>query len=339
MAAHDYRSDSMMAGACGVSYDRCCQPLLLSSQKTQSRKLLLLSRRRFFVTEDRMQIRPLNPGFGAEILDVDLAQDLDASTFSKIESAFNDFSVLLFRDQRITDEQHVRFSRRFGELEIHVLKEFVKPRNPELYVLSNIVENGKPLGIKDAGNYWHTDLSYTQAPSRGSIMYALEVPHDERGEPLGDTQFTSTAAAYAALPEALKTRLRELKAVHRFWDRYIRERKIAGSDVVISEERRAQTPDVVHPLVRTHPFTGRKCLYVNEGFTIGIVGLPEDEGHALLKDLFSRCAQPDLVYRHKWRAGDVVMWDNCATLHRATVDYGERRRLMQRTTLKGTPVF
>lgn len=328
-----------MAGASGNCRMIGLPAASIIEPKSENQKSARVRQRRFFVMEDRVQIKSLNPSFGAEILDVDLAQDLDAPAFSRIEKAFNEFSVLLFRNQRISDEQHVRFSRRFGELEIHVLKEFVKPQNPELYVLSNVVENGKPLGIKDAGNYWHTDLSYTRAPSRGSIMYALEVPHDDSGEPLGDTQFASSAAAYTALPAPLKAKLHDLKAVHRFWDRYIRERKIAGSDVVISEERRAQTPDVAHPLVRTHPFTGRKCVYVNEGFTIGIEGLPEDEGRALLKDLFSRCTQPDLVYRHKWRAGDVVMWDNCATLHRATVDYGSRRRLMQRTTLKGMPVF
>jgi taurine dioxygenase len=286
-----------------------------------------------------MRIQPLNPSFGAEILDVDLGSDLDAKTFVEIERTFNERSVVLFRNQRITDEQHVRFSRRFGELEIHVLKEFVKPAHPELYVLSNIVENGKPIGIKDAGNYWHTDLSYTKAPSRGSIMYALEVPHDEAGEPLGDTQFASTAAAYESLPKDMKARLQNLKAVHRFWDRFLRERKIAGSDVVISDERRAQTPDVVHPIVRTHPFSGRKCLYVNEGFTICLVGMPDAEARSLLQELFAHCSRPENVYRHKWRVGDVVMWDNCATIHRATVDYGSRRRLMQRTTLTGTEVF
>jgi taurine dioxygenase len=220
-----------------------------------------------------------------------------------------------------------------------VLKEFVKPQHPEIYVLSNIVENGRCIGIKDAGNYWHTDLSYTKAPSRGSIMYALEVPRDDSGQPLGDTQFASTAAAYAMLSEEMKQRLQGLRAVHRFWDRYIRERKIAGSDVVIADERRAQTPDVVHPIVRTHPHTDRKCLYVNEGFTIAIEGMDEHQSRRLLQELFEHCTRPELVYRHQWQPGDVVMWDNCATLHRATVDYGERRRLMQRTTLSGTEVF
>ncbi|MGQ0751176.1 MAG: TauD/TfdA dioxygenase family protein [Betaproteobacteria bacterium] len=287
-----------------------------------------------------MRAKPLSPLFGVEIENIDLSHDLDDQTFARIEQAFNQRSVVLFRNQRITHARHVRFSRRFGDLEIHVLREYVRPEHPEIYVLSNIIENGKPVGIKDAGNYWHTDLSYTRAPSRGSIMYAIEVPHDGNGTPLGDTQFASTAAAYDALPPQTKGKLQELKAIHRFWDRYIRERKAAGSDVVVSEERRAATPDVIHPVIRTHPFTGQKCLYVNEGFTIGIVGMPDDESRALLKELFAHCTRPDFTYRHSWCAGDVVMWDNCATLHRATVDYAlPQRRLMQRTTLNGSAVF
>lgn len=286
-----------------------------------------------------MQIKPLSPLFGAEIDDLDLARDLDDATFAQIEQVFNQRSVVLFRNQRLTHARHVEFSRRFGELEIHVLREYVRPEHPEIYVLSNIIENGQPVGIKDAGNYWHTDLSYTQAPSRGSIMYAIEVPQKD-GAPLGDTLFASTAAAYDALAPDMKAKLQGLQATHRFWDRYIRERKAAGSDVVISEERRAGTPDVVHPIIRTHPHTGQKCIYVNEGFTVGIAGMPEDEGRTLLKELFAHCTQPEFVYRHQWHVGDLVMWDNCATLHRATVDYAlPQRRLMQRTTLKGTAVF
>lgn len=286
-----------------------------------------------------MQVKALSPLFGAEIDDLDLSRDLDDATFAQIEQVFNERSVVLFRNQRITHARHAQFSRRFGELEIHVLREYVRPEHPEIYVLSNIIENGRPIGIKDAGNYWHTDLSYTRAPSRGSIMYAIEVPQKD-GEPLGATQFASTAAAYDALSPDMKTRLQGLKAIHRFWDRYIRERKAAGSDVVISDERRAGTPDVVHPVIRTHPYTGQKCIYVNEGFTVGLVGMPEDEGRSLLKELFAHCTKPEFVYRHKWRVGDVVMWDNCATLHRATVDYAlPQRRLMQRTTLKGTEVY
>ncbi len=286
-----------------------------------------------------MQIRPISPLFGAEIVEVDLSGKLDDATFTAIEAAYSKYSVLLFRDQKMTDEQHVDFSRRLGELEVHVLREFSKPQHPEVYVLSNIVENGKPIGIKDAGSYWHTDLSYTKSPSRGSILYAIEVPHAADGTPLGDTEFASTAAAYDSLSEEMKTKLQSLKAVHRFWDRYINSRKAAGSEVVISDERRAGLPDVIQPVIRTHSVTGRKSIYVNEGFTVSIVGMSDSESRALLEELYAHCTQAKFRYRHKWRVGDVVMWDNCTTVHRLNVDFAlPQRRLMQRTTLVGSEV-
>ena len=286
-----------------------------------------------------MHIRPISPLFGAEIVEVDLSGKLDDATFSSIEAAYSEHAVLLFRGQQMTDEQHVDFSRRLGELEVHVLKEFSKPEHPEVYVLSNIIENGKPIGIKDAGSYWHTDLSYTKSPSRGSILYSIEVPHAADGTPLGDTEFASTAAAYDNLSEEMKAKLQDLKAVHRFWDRYISSRKGAGIEVVISDERRAGLPDVVQPVIRTHSVTGRKSIYVNEGFTVGIVGMSDNESRALLEDLYAHCAQAKFRYRHKWRVGDVVMWDNCTTIHRLNVDFAlPQRRLMQRTTLVGSEV-
>ena len=270
---------------------------------------------------------------------MDLSGKLDDATFSSIEAAYSEHAVLLFRGQQMTDEQHVDFSRRLGELEVHVLKEFSKPEHPEVYVLSNIIENGKPIGIKDAGSYWHTDLSYTKSPSRGSILYSIEVPHAADGTPLGDTEFASTAAAYDNLSEEMKAKLQDLKAVHRFWDRYISSRKAAGIEVVISDERRAELPDVVQPVIRTHSVTGRKSIYVNEGFTVGIVGMSDNESRALLEELYAHCAQAKFRYRHKWRVGDVVMWDNCTTIHRLNVDFAlPQRRLMQRTTLVGSEV-
>lgn len=286
-----------------------------------------------------VSIKPLGSHFGAEISGIDLSADIDQATFRAIERAYVEHSVLLFRGQRLSDERHVEFSRRFGELEIHVLREYVHPDHPELYRISNIIENGKRLGIPDAGNYWHTDLSYTALPSRGSIMHAHKVPHRD-GRPLGDTSFCSTAAAYDALPDELKARIAGLKAVHRFWDRYLAERKKAGQQVEVSAERRAATPDVVHPMVRTHPLSGRKCLFVNEGFTIGVVGMPEDESRELLQALYAHCSRPENVYRHSWQVGDVVMWDNWATQHRLNVDYTPAEpRFMQRTTLVGSPAF
>ena len=286
-----------------------------------------------------MHIRPISPLFGAEIVEVDLSGKLDDATFSSIEAAYSEHAVLLFRGQQMTDEQHVDFSRRLGELEVHVLREFSKPEHPEVYVLSNIVENGKPIGIKDAVSYWHTDLSYTKSPSRGSILYSIEVPHAADGTPLGDTEFASTAAAYDNLSEEMKAKLQDLKAVHRFWDRYISSRKGAGIEVVISDERRAGLPDVVQPVIRTHSMTGRKSIYVNEGFTVGIVGMSDNESRALLEKLYAHCTQAKFRYRHKWRVGDVVMWDNCTTVHRLNVDFAlPQRRLMQRTTLVGSEV-
>jgi taurine dioxygenase len=165
------------------------------------------------------------------------------------------------------------------------------------------------------------------------------VPHAADGTPLGDTEFASTAAAYDSLPEEMKAKLQDLKAVHRFWDRYISSRKAAGSEVVISDERRAGLPDVVQPVIRTHSVTGRKSIYVNEGFTVGIVGMSDNESRALLEKLYAHCTQAKFRYRHKWRVGDVVMWDNCTTVHRLNVDFAlPQRRLMQRTTLVGSEV-
>ncbi len=286
-----------------------------------------------------IDIKPLGASFGAEISGVDLSTELDDATFRAIERAYADYSVLLLRGQKLSDARHVEFSRRLGELEIHVLREYVNPDHPELYRISNIIENGKRIGIPDAGNYWHTDLSYTAVPSRGSIMHAHSIPHRD-GKPLGDTSFCSTAAAYDALPDDLKRRIAGLQAVHRFWDRYLAERKKAGQQVEVSAERRAQTPDVVHPLVRTHPVSGRKVLFVNEGFTISVLGLPEDESKQLLQSLYGYVSSPAHVYRHSWKVGDVVMWDNWATQHRLNVDYRpDEPRFMQRTTLVGSSAF
>jgi taurine dioxygenase len=286
-----------------------------------------------------LSLRPLGPHFGAEISGIDLSSDIDEQTFRAIERAYAKHSVLLIRGQRLSDERHVAFSRRFGELEVHVLRECVHPDHPELYRISNIIENGKRLGIPDAGNYWHTDLSYTSMPSRGSIMQALKVPHRD-GKPLGDTSFCSTAAAYDTLPDDLKRRIEGRRAIHRFWDRYLAERKKAGQQVEVSAERRATLPDVVHPIVRTHPLSGRKCLFANEGFTIGIVGMPDGEAGELLARLYEHINRPENVYRHSWKVGDVVMWDNWATQHRLNVDYTPAEpRFMQRTTLVGSPAF
>jgi len=283
-------------------------------------------------------VQPSTAPLGNEITGLDISRELDAETFRELSKAYADHSVLVFRNQKLTPEQHIRFSRGFGELEIHVVERYLLPGHPEIFRVSNIVENGQRIG--GSGEFWHTDLSYVKQPSRGSLLYSIEVPTRD-GVVLGDTEFASTAAAYDALPQAMKDRLKGLKAVHRFSDIYsqvARERKTGT--VELTEAQKAKTPDVIHPVVLRHPISGRDSLFVNEGFTVGIVGMPEDESRDLLAELYAHCKRPEFVYVHKWQVGDLIMWDNWATIHRATGGYtAEERRLLHRTTLKATVPF
>jgi taurine dioxygenase len=284
-----------------------------------------------------LQTRPLTPKFGAEILGVDLAQPVSEALFAQIEQTFNDSGVVLFRDQNISEDQHIEFSRRFGPLEIHVRKDALMRHRPEIFVVSNVHENGKPIGSVDAGQFWHTDLSYKQVPSRGSLLLAREVPMRD-GRAIGDTRFCSTTAAYEGLSDALKQQLAGLSAVHHYEKGYNRDRP-SGKRQPLTPEQLAALPDVVHPVVRRHPFTGRPCLFVNEGYVTEIVGMSRPESDALLGQLFAHCLRDEFIYCHNWQVGDLVLWDNCSTQHCAVGDYepGQRRR-MDRTTLTGVAV-
>ena len=281
-----------------------------------------------------VSFKQLTAPLASEVLDIDLAQAVAADVFRAVEDAFNQRSVLVFRNQQITPEQHIAFSRGFGELEIHVLKQFLLPGHPEILVVSNVVEDGKPLGIADAGQQWHTDLSYVEKPSRCSLLYAKVIPERDGERTFGDTCFVSTAAAYDALDPDMKAYLGTLKARHSY---YLKRPHALAK---LSEEQRKSVPEVVHPVIRTHPVTGRKCLYVNESFTTEIVGLPKQESDALLEQLCAHCASERFMYRHRWQVGDVLMWDNCSTQHLAVADYGpQQHRYMHRTTVKGGAVY
>jgi taurine dioxygenase len=273
---------------------------------------------------------------GAEIK-FDLRSELDDRTFAEIEQAFHDNIVVYFRGQQLSNERHIEFSRRFGELEIHVLKKFLLPDYPEILLISNIkADNGENIGLADAGFTWHTDVSYLKTPSRCSLLYAKEVPYGD-GQALGDTVFTSTLAAYEALPQSMKGRLAGLKAIHRY---SARKRVASSPRPKLTKEQHDKTPDVAHPIVRTHPWTGRKSLYVTAGECIGIEGLPEDEGLALIEELHAHCLRPEFQYRHKWQVGDLLMWDNATSMHIAICDYQlPERRLMHRTTVAGGVPF
>jgi alpha-ketoglutarate-dependent taurine dioxygenase len=273
---------------------------------------------------------------GAEIL-VDLSRDIDEPTFHEVEAAFHDNVVAYFRGQTLSNERHIAFSRRFGELETHIVKKYLLADYPEILLISNILdEAGEHIGLADAGFTWHTDVSYRQKPSRCSLLYAIEVPRRD-GVVLGDTVFTNMIAAYAALPESQKQRLDGLKAIHRYSER----RRVANSPrPKLTPEQLAQTPDVAHPIVRTHPYTGRKALYVTAGECIGIEGMPQDEAVDLIEALDAHCIKPEFQYRHKWQVGDLLMWDNAAAMHIAICDYAlPERRLMHRTTVIGGVPF
>lgn len=285
-----------------------------------------------------LDIRPFDAVLGAEVRGVDLSRGLDDATFRAIERAWNHHSVLLFRDQAIDETRHLAFSRRFGDLEVHVLDQYLHPEHPEILIVSNVMDGDRHVGIYDAGRYWHTDLSYMTVPSRGSLLYAIEVPHDAAGEPLGDTLFASTAAAYDALPANMKRRISGLEAEFSLANRHARLVADGDPDAALSDEHLDKTPPVVHKVVRTHPITGRRSIYVNEGQTARILALPGDEARDLLEELCIHCTRPEFVYRHRWRIGDLLMWDNIPTQHLAICDYAlPQRRYMHRTTLRGTP--
>jgi len=286
-------------------------------------------------------VRKCDAALGAEIV-FDLAQPIDDRTFAELERLFHDNIIVFFRDQRLTNQQHIAFSRRFGELEIHIVKKYLLPDHPEILLISNVRNDaGEHIGLADAGFTWHTDTSYRKRPSRCSLLYAKEVPYRD-GKPLGDTVFANTIAAYEALPEAMKRRLAGLKAIHR----YAMRRRVDNSPrPKLTAAQLAETPDIAHPIVRTHPHTGRKALYVTAGECIGIVlangeGMPEDEALDLIAELDAHCVRPEFCYRHRWQAGDLLMWDNASAMHLAICDYAlPQRRLMHRTTVIGSEPF
>lgn len=278
--------------------------------------------------------REVHPAVCAEISGVDLSKEIDNDTFRRIKELWFRYGTVFLRNQALSPEQQIAFSEKFGSLEVHVRTNVAKPGYPKILVVSNIIENGKPIGSQDAGLFWHSDLCYKEVPSLGSLLYAREVPHRD-GKPLGDTMFASTAAAYDALPESMKMKLEGLKVVNSYLKAYVKERK-SGNRPPLTEEQKKAVPDVVHPIVRRHPLTGRKCLFVNEGYSTRILDIPEEEGEQLLKELCAHITQPEFVYRHQWKVGDLLIWDNCSTQHCAISDYAlPERRLMERTTISG----
>ena len=280
-----------------------------------------------------MEVIPSGGAHGAEIIGVDLSRPLDDNTFDSILNAFHTHSVIVFRNQDISEEDHIRFSQRIGEIDNDVYGHFSHPNHDEIVIISNILdEDGKPIGVSDAGKFWHTDLAYTKTPSRASLLYSFEVPISDDGTVLGDTLFSNTAAAYDELPDDIKSRIDGKSIINRHAYAYFK----SGQGAQFKKSAEALN-DVEHPLVITHPFTGRKILFCNEAMTVRINDLPIEESEQLLGFLVEWVKKPDFVYRHKWQTGDLLICDNFPTQHCVEHNFElPLRRRMQRITVRGT---
>lgn len=280
------------------------------------------------------EIIPFDGAVGAEIIGLDLTRPLSDADFARVHRAHLDHHVVVFRDQRITPEQQIAFSRRFGELHIHVLKQFLLTGHPEILIVSNIVEQGAPIGLGDAGKFWHSDLSYKPLPSLGSMLHAQELPSEG-----GDTLFADMHKALDALPAELRKVIDGKQAAHSYTARYSEPKFEGDWRPRLSAEQLAQVQEVIHPIVRTHPESGCKALFVSEGFTTRVVGLPEDESRQVLEELYRYSVLPENIYRHAWQPHDLVFWDNRSLIHLATGCPAHLRRKLYRTTIQGDAPF
>lgn len=282
----------------------------------------------------RFDIVPFDAPLGAAISGLDLSTPLSQDDFALIHRAHLEHHVLVFRDQHITPAQQVAFSRRFGALQIHVLRQFQLPTQPEVLLISNIKQNGQPLGLGDAGHFWHSDLSYKPVPSLGSMLHAQELPAEG-----GDTLFANQHLAWDALPGYLRRAIDGRSAEHSYLAKYAELQKRSPWRPDLTRAQLDEVKPVTHPIVRTHPESGRRALFVSEHFTTRVIGLPDSDSRALLDELFAFSTRPDFIYRHQWQARDMVFWDNRSVLHQAAGCPEDQRRLLYRTTIEGNPPF
>lgn len=279
-------------------------------------------------------IRPLNGPLGAEVINLDLSVPLSRHDFQRIHRAHLDHHLLIFRDQRITPQQQIDFSRLFGPLQIHVLHQFQLPNHPEILIISNIKEDGKPIGLGDAGHFWHSDLSYVEIPSLGSMLHAQELPDEG-----GDTLFSNMHLAWDTLDSELKKTIDGLQAEHSYLAQYAELQRRNPWRPNLTPGQIAQVKPVLQPVVRTHPENGRKTIFVSEHFTTRIVGIPEDESRDILTRLFAHSTRPEFVYGHKWQEHDMIFWDNRSLIHLAAGCPDNKRRKLYRTTIEGDRPF
>ena len=273
-------------------------------------------------------VRPLRPRLGAELIGVDLVRGVDEALFRSIHEAFLQYQVLLFGTQDLPPGRQVEFARHFGEVQIHVMNQYHADGHPELYHLSNLDEHGNPNGKHpDKGTLaWHTDGSWRRVTGHATIIYGEIVAGED-----GETHFCDMYGAYERLTPEWKARIGSLRAVHNL--DFSRTRR-HGEDPMTEAQRR-EVPPVDHPIVRTHPETGRKCLFLGDHAEY-VVGMGYDEGRALIEELNALAVHPDLTYEHRWTPGELIVWDNRCLMHRATeYDPAVQRRVVRRCTVLG----
>ena len=279
-------------------------------------------------SQDALEVRELSPTFGVEMLGVDLSARMADAFFDRIYDAFLRHQLLLFREQHLEPGDQVTFARRFGSVQVHVMNQYHADGYPEIYYLSNLGADGKPSGKHpDRGTvHWHTDGSWARRTGQATLLYALEVPTAG-----GETRFASMYDAYDALDEATRQRLAPLRAIHNL--DFSRTRR-HGEDLMTEEQKKARPP-VAHPIVRIHPETGRNCVFLGDHAWY-IQDMPFDEGRQLIEDLNAAIVDPERVYTHHWRPGDLVIWDNRCMLHKAEpYDVASEARVMRRCTVVG----
>ena len=288
-----------------------------------------------------MKLVPSGQALGATVEGLDLAAPLAARELEQVMQALGSFGVLRFPGQKLTALQLRDFASQLGDLEINVASgAYQEPGIPEVMILSNIVENGKAIGLADAGQDWHTDMSYSRGIAFANVLYAMEIPRRD-GRPLGNTDFCNMHAAYEGLPADIRRKLDGKTVLHdfnKFWERM--RRREGSTRARLTSAQRAAKPPVSHPVFLTHPIMRRKVLYANPGYAIRINELPEKESDDLLEFLFEHQTRPEYRYSHAWTENDVLVWDDLVTIHNAIADYGPaERRLIKRCQVMATRLF
>ncbi len=268
------------------------------------------------------QTRPLSPALGTELIDLDLSAPMSDELFENVLATWHQNLVILLRDQHLTEDEQVRFAERFGPISMSTRGHY-QSKNPAIMLISNIREDGKQIGaLPDGEMHFHTDQCHQERPAMATMLYSIEVPSVG-----GNTLFANAYAAYETLPTAIKQRIEGRKALNAY--------DYDGASTRRGTKLREGVPAYWHPIVRTHPATGRKALFVNRLMTVAIEGLSDDEGEDVLNTLFDHQEQRTFVYEHVWRPNDVLVWDNRCTLHARTDFSDKERRLMRRVAIKG----